>query len=85
MATPHGANAMLPESKQPQEMAMARSIITWIVVPLAAVVFVAAIANGLGVVESITVTGFAIIAWSLVRQLVFGLTGGEGASDGARD
>jgi hypothetical protein len=76
---------MLPKSTHPQELAMARTIITWIVVPLAAVVFAAAIAAGIGVIESITVTAFAIIAWSVVRQLVFGLTGGEGASDGARD
>jgi hypothetical protein len=84
VATRPEASAMLPKSTQPQEMAMARTIITWIVVPLAALVFAAAIAGGLGVIESITVTAFAIIAWSLVRRLVFGLTGEEEASDGAR-
>jgi hypothetical protein len=42
-------------------------------------------AADIGVIESITVTGFAIIAWSLVRRLVFGLTGGEGTSEGASD
>ncbi|HEY4753728.1 MAG TPA: hypothetical protein VIH37_10605 [Candidatus Limnocylindrales bacterium] len=64
---------------------MARTLMTWIVVPLATLVFAASIVAGLGVIESITVTAFSIIAWSLVRQVVGGLLGWQGASDGPRD